>query len=290
MGRDPGRSVAACQKAFDNLNSRIFQLPMQPMVPGPQPSPSAQSRKRPAGGAEMSIGPNRELQPRTPGFLTVNDPIEPTAYPVGLADSGEQRKKKRGRPSKAEAEVKAAEYAARGEPYPPPRKPKNPKTLPEGASPMGSSITFTPVTMGPSAAEGTSSGKKRTPRTKAPKDDDGNPGYGLRISTPQQLAVERVNPVITPDATAQATLPETVPARVYTTAQEQTSDRQDPGDVRRQQEEQAQAIPTESSAAQERRSSAHEHEATEGMIQTREGEDQQTPAGPGSPEATHGSI
>lgn len=259
------------------------------MVPAPQPSPSAQSRKRPAGGAEMSIGPNRELQPRTPGFLTVNEPIEPTAYPVGLADSGE-RKKKRGRPSKAEAEVKAAEYAARGEPYPPPRKPKNPKTLPGGVSPMGSSITFTPVTMGPSAAEGTSSGKKRTPRTKAPKDDDGNPGYGLRISTPQQVAVERVNPVITPDATAQATLPEIVPARVYPTAQEQTSERQDLGDVRRQQEEQAQAILTEGSAAQEGISSAHEHEATEGMIQTREGDDQQTSAEPGSPEATRGST
>ncbi|KAI4260266.1 MAG: hypothetical protein LQ352_000388 [Teloschistes flavicans] len=262
----------------------------QPMIPGPQPSPSAQSRKRPAGGAEMSIGPNRELQPRTPGFLTVNEPIEPVAYPVGLADSGEQRKKKRGRPSKAEAEVKAAEYAARGEPYPPPRKPKNPKPLPEGASPMGSSITFTPVTMGPSAVEGTSSGKKRTPRTKAPKDDDGNPGYGLRTSAPQQVAVERVNPFITPETTTQATPPETVPARVYPTAQEQTRERQDLGEARRQQEERARAISTEGFTARERTSSAHEREATEGMVQTREGEDQQTLAEPGSPEAAHGSI
>ena len=167
----PGRSVSACQKAFDNLYARVYQIPLQPVGQAPQPSPSAKPRKRPAASGDISTGLNRELQPRTPGFVTVNEPTELTAYPPGLADSLDQRRKKRGRPSKAEVEVKAAEYAARGEPYPPPRRSKNPKPSAEGVSTMGPSITFTPVTMGPSPMEGTSSGKKRTPKAKAQKDD-----------------------------------------------------------------------------------------------------------------------
>ncbi|KAL8694096.1 MAG: hypothetical protein Q9218_001211 [Villophora microphyllina] len=249
------------------------------MVPAPQPSPLAKSRKRPAVGGELSIGPNRELQPRTPGLPTVNEPIEPTAYPAGLADFGDQRKKKRGRPSKAEAEVKAAEYAARGEQYPPPRKPKNPKLPSEGVSSMGSSITFTPVTMGPSAVEITSSGKKRTPKTKALK-DDGNPGYGVRVSAPQQTPAGYVND---PEPTLQAPQAEAVSTRVQFTAQAPISEGQDLG-------RRAQVITTEGFTTDERPSSANRHEATEGMLQTRAAEDQQTPAEQVPPEAIHGTT
>ncbi|KAL8782876.1 MAG: hypothetical protein Q9213_005053 [Squamulea squamosa] len=184
-----GRSVSACQKAFDSLYARVFQIPLQPLGPAPLPSPSARQRKRPAAIGEGPIGLNRELQPRGPGFATVNEPPELTAYPPGLADPGDQRKKKRGRPSKAEVEIKAAEYAARGEPYPPPRKSKNPKLSLEGASPastMGPSIMFTPVTMGPGGSEGASSGKKRATKAK-PQQENTIPQHGETHVNPQPI-------------------------------------------------------------------------------------------------------
>lgn len=184
-----GRSVTACQKAFDSLYARVFQIPLQPLGPAPLPSPSPRQRKRPATGAENPMGMNRELQPRGPGFATVNDPPESTAYPAGLADPGDQRKKKRGRPSKAEAEIKAAEYAARGEPYPPPRKPKNPKLSSEGASTtgtMGPSIMFTPVTMGPGVTEGASPGKKRAAKPNL-QQESAIPNYSGTPANPQQI-------------------------------------------------------------------------------------------------------
>ncbi|KAL8961848.1 MAG: hypothetical protein Q9193_001663, partial [Seirophora villosa] len=180
-----GRSVSACQKAFDNLYARIFQIPLQSWGPAPQPSPSTKPRKRPLPIAETPGALNRELQPRTQGFVTVNEPLESTAYPPGLLDSAEQRKKKRGRPSKAEVEVKAAEYAARGEPYPPPRRSKNPKPSAEGTSSSGPAITFTPVTMGPSGAEASSSSKKRAAKTISQQDDPFS-GYGAAAPSAQQ--------------------------------------------------------------------------------------------------------
>ncbi|KAL9029894.1 MAG: hypothetical protein Q9196_001918 [Gyalolechia fulgens] len=197
-----GRSVSACQKAFDSLYCRVFQIPLQPLGPVPQPSPSAKSRKRPATSTDASSGSNRELQPRTPGFVTVNEPIESSAYPPALAENIDQRKKKRGRPSKAEVEVKAAEYAARGEPYPPPRRSKNPKPA-EGTATIGSSITFTPVTMGPSGMEGISSGKKRATKAK-PQKDEMVPGYGPAASPIQQILGETRDPIRGHSPTSQA--------------------------------------------------------------------------------------
>ncbi|KAL8673846.1 MAG: hypothetical protein Q9168_001758 [Polycauliona sp. 1 TL-2023] len=186
-----GRSVTACQKAYDSLYARVFHIPLHTLGPAPLPSPSPGQRKRPSAGAEVQMSLNRELQPRGPGFTTIKIPPEPTAsaYPVALADPGDQRKKKRGRPSKAEAEMKAAEYAARGEPYPPPRKSKNPKLSSEGtntAGAMGSSIMFTPVTMGPAATEGPSSGTKRATKASPPQDST-IPNYSRPPATPQQV-------------------------------------------------------------------------------------------------------
>lgn len=194
--------MSACQKAFDSLYCRVFQIPLQPVGQVPQPSPSAKPRKRPATSTDVSSGSNRELQPRTPGFVTVNEPIESPAYPPGLADNIDQRKKKRGRPSKAEVEVKAAEYAARGEPYPPPRRSKNPKPA-EGTGTIGSSITFTPVTMGPSGMEGTSLSKKRAAKPKVQKDEM-IPGYGPAASPIQQILGETRDPVRVHSPTSRA--------------------------------------------------------------------------------------
>ncbi|KAL8848847.1 MAG: hypothetical protein Q9221_006143 [Calogaya cf. arnoldii] len=171
------------------LYARVFHIPLQLGPAPPLPSASPRQRKRPATGVEIPAGLNRELQPRGPGFAPINDAPEPTAYPVGLADPGDQRKKKRGRPSKAEAEIKAAEYAARGEPYPPPRKPKNPKLSSEGASTagtMGPSIMFTPVTMGPGGTEGPSSGKKHAAKSNLQQGSP-IPNYSGMPPNPQQV-------------------------------------------------------------------------------------------------------
>ncbi|KAL8872672.1 MAG: hypothetical protein Q9174_001735 [Haloplaca sp. 1 TL-2023] len=227
-----GRSVSQCQKAYESLLSRMYQIPPQPLGPILQPSPSsALSRKRPTVGGDSSMGPNRELQPRTPVFSTVNDPVESPAYPPGLTDSGDQRKKKRGRPSKAEAEVKAAEYAARGEPYPPPRKSKQSKTSAEGPTTMASTVTFTPVTMGPSIVEGPSAGRKRTPKTKAVKEDTIS-GYGATPTNPQmtQGALGQPNP--TPAPWVQGSpreVAETAVAHSHPPAQTETRERHELG-------------------------------------------------------------
>lgn len=220
-----GRSVSACQKAFDNLYCRVFQIPIQPVGQAPQPSPIAKPRKRPAPNTESSMGVNRELQPRTPGFVTVNEPVESTAYPPGLAENIDQRKKKRGRPSKAEVEVKAAEYAARGEPYPPPRRSKNPKPA-EGIATIGSSITFTPVTMGPSGIEGTPSSKKRPTKPKTQKDDM-VPGHPPSASPIQQLLGESRDPIRAhspPSQVSQAVASEPIVTGAGLAAQDQARD------------------------------------------------------------------
>ncbi|KAL8843142.1 MAG: hypothetical protein Q9170_000272 [Blastenia crenularia] len=213
-----GRSVSACQKAFDSLYSRAFQIPLQP-IPPPQPPPSAKPGKRPAPSSDPSTGLNRELQPRGPGFVTVNEPTESTAYPSGLSDSADRRQKKRGRPSKADVEIKAAEYAARGEPYPPPRKSKNRKASAEGTAPMGPSITFTPVTMGPSGMAATSSGKKRTTKTQM-QQSEAVPGYGPSASPIRQVYGEAKDPMGTQGPSMQAPPRETSEPAVVSVAAE----------------------------------------------------------------------
>lgn len=70
---------------------------------------------------------DRIIQPRTSEFSAVNETYHSPLHPVVPSPGGpggEPPKKKRGRPSKAEYEVRVAEYAARGESYPAPRKSK----------------------------------------------------------------------------------------------------------------------------------------------------------------------
>lgn len=254
-----GRSVSACQKAFDILYTRVFQVPLQPLGPvAPLPSPSAKQRKRPAVGSETSIGLNRELQPRGAGFATVNEPPDSTAYPAGLADPGDQRKKKRGRPSKAEAEIKAAEYAARGEPYPPPRKPKNPKLSSEGMSTASPLITFTPVTMGPGAAEGASTGKKRATKVKV-QSDESAPGLRGTPTTFRQVERTDGNAIETPNAISHFTQPELARTGIRPVAQEKTMEEQRVGASHLQLG--ALVSPAEGSTGHERASSERGNEA-----------------------------
>ena len=67
------------------------------------------------------------IQPRRYHFAPINEPSNPSAFqPVSLApgESAEKAGKKRGRPSKAERELREAEAAARGEVYQPTKRKK----------------------------------------------------------------------------------------------------------------------------------------------------------------------
>ncbi|KAL8722363.1 MAG: hypothetical protein Q9225_001153 [Loekoesia sp. 1 TL-2023] len=268
------------------LYSRVFQIPLQPPSQAPQPSPSTKPRKRPAASSETAMGLNRELQPRTSGFVTVNEPIESTAYPPALADNPDQRKKKRGRPSKAEAEVKAAEYAARGEPYPPPRKSKNPKPSAEGTSTMGPSITFTPVSMGPSGMEGTSPGKKRTSKPKTQKDDI--PGYGPTVSPIEQVHGETGEPTQTHGLHLQTSQPETSePTVVGVSPAVQGSTTEGQNVTESHQYQSTQVMPSEGLSSREEASTEHRPEAANDTLQASSTTPQRATAEHGSPNIMH---
>lgn len=90
---------------------------------------------------------DRMIQPRIPEFSSVNEPYSPQ-YLSAPGSMSEPQRKKRGRPSKAEYEIRRAEYAARGEAYPAPRKTKTPRQSGEGLAPTALMMTPTAETTG----------------------------------------------------------------------------------------------------------------------------------------------
>ena len=142
---DLGRSVSACQKAFEHLITNpttAFPFAIRPPVNAdPKVTPKQRKRQYPSGEGPMAV--DRIIQPRISDFSAVNEPFNPQSTPI-TPGPGEPPKKKRGRPSKAEYEIRLAEYAARGEPLPPPRKPKTPKRSAERPAPTAN--MFTPTT------------------------------------------------------------------------------------------------------------------------------------------------
>ncbi|KAF2182722.1 hypothetical protein K469DRAFT_218901 [Zopfia rhizophila CBS 207.26] len=180
-----GRSLRSCQMAFNDMaatysapdyRQRAPQLPVPIVYPGPDIT-----KKRPHQ-PEISTPIGRLLQPRPPHSYPT-DFINTPTYP--LTSVGEPaNKKKRGRPTKAEAQARAA---ARGEVYPPPRKsrasvtaadvppgealppaeaPPPPGATPPGPGPVAATASMTPQppqTEG--GSESTSSKKKRSKPT-----------------------------------------------------------------------------------------------------------------------------
>ncbi|KAF1917968.1 hypothetical protein BDU57DRAFT_182862 [Ampelomyces quisqualis] len=139
----PGRSLRSTQLAYDHMSAGYrgpdYRRPPMPasaqsiMYPGPEAS-----RKRPYQENAPPIG--RLLQPRPPQAYP-GEYIQPggPAYASALVSPGEPaNKKKRGRPTKAEAQQRAQEAAARGEVYPPPRRGRVSVTAPPEPSPLGS--------------------------------------------------------------------------------------------------------------------------------------------------------
>ncbi|KAF2033538.1 hypothetical protein EK21DRAFT_109006 [Setomelanomma holmii] len=140
----PGRSLRSSQMAYDQMmgtysgpDYRRPPMPTQGAQPIMYTGPEA-SRKRPFQESAPPIG--RLLQPRPPqqyvgDYMQAGGP----AYTSTMASTGEPaNKKKRGRPTKAEAQQRAQEAAARGEVYPPPRRGRASITAPPEPSPLGS--------------------------------------------------------------------------------------------------------------------------------------------------------
>lgn len=138
-----GRSVHSCQRAYNDIanNSSAASYGRSPL---PNPSMYAGSeltRKRPHTQEAAPIG--RLLQPRPPPHPYASEyiPAGGPAYATSINAGNEPaNKKKRGRPTKAEAQQRAQEAAARGEVYPPPRRGRpsittHPEPSPSGPSP-----------------------------------------------------------------------------------------------------------------------------------------------------------
>lgn len=124
---------------------------------------------------------DRIIQPRIPEFSAVNEPFSSPHQPPAPVPAGEPPKKKRGRPSKAEYEIRLAEYAARGESYPAPRKSKTPRQSTESYAPTA--VMFPPTT-----AE---TGEGRTPRTPTTREfgDPNTASPGRRRTRPSKAEI-----------------------------------------------------------------------------------------------------
>ena len=89
----------------------------------------------------------------------MNGQDDPTTQAATTGESDERPRKKRGRPSKAEHEIRAAQAAERGEIYPPPKKFKTPRPSIEGGAPVA--VMTTPLTTEALSPGTTSSDKKK---------------------------------------------------------------------------------------------------------------------------------
>ena len=141
-----GRSASACKQAYEMLLQRQPYILAHIQSTG---SPGSRKKKRPTPGGEVTVPAERSIQPRpVTEFATVNTPDD-LSMRHGLAQPAIERQerqgKKRGRPSKAEQEARAAQAAERGEVYPPPKKLKTPRPSIEGTAPMAMMTVSAPT-------------------------------------------------------------------------------------------------------------------------------------------------
>lgn len=211
-----GRSLRSCQAAYNDIAATYpttdYRRPPQPapmLYPshGPEVPKKRPLQPDPAGTPTASIG--RLLQPRPPHAFP-DQFLSGPAYPAAMSPVAEPAsKKKRGRPTKAEAQQRAQEAAARGEVYPPPRKPRasvssveqQPQTEttpqmqtppgPAGPPPVGAT---TPQQTQAELTQESSSGKKK--RGKPP---------ALELEKPQRPPGEMGSPLAFGSATGEAT-------------------------------------------------------------------------------------
>ncbi|KAI9040271.1 putative AT DNA binding protein [Aspergillus affinis] len=150
-----------CQHVQTSVNPGMGPFPPprhEPSVPPAPPFEGGNVRKRPLFPADKPILAPRAIQPRPAGASTASLSSESGASALvspgaeNLVTRGEPPRK-RGRPSKAESERRKAAAEARGETYPPPRRPGSSKmkipsapTSPAGVEPFGA--TFIPQATG----------------------------------------------------------------------------------------------------------------------------------------------
>ncbi len=199
--------MSACQKAYEHLLSNPsthFPISLRPTVnPEPKGTPKQRKRQYPSGDGPMAV--DRIIQPRISDFSSVNEPFHPPAAAPPAAGPGEPPKKKRGRPSKAEYEIRMAEYAARGEPLPPPRKPKTPKRSTERHAPTATMFTPTPGGTGeggslmtPTAVDAGSVAGTHPAARPPPRPDTADPGTRNLALEATALAAEQTRPASGP--------------------------------------------------------------------------------------------
>ncbi|KAL6707033.1 hypothetical protein ACN47E_004785 [Coniothyrium glycines] len=193
MALPPGRSMRSSLLAFDNIAAtyagpdyRRAQLPAPIMYPALDAS-----KKRPfQQDAATPMG--RLIQPRPPHpYSGEFVPVGP-AYTSAITSIGEPaNKKKRGRPTKAEAQQRAQEAAARGEVYPPPRRGQGRASItgPSEPSPSGPDMRPHDHTPPPALAQLSSA---MTPQQQLGREHGSGSSSGKRRrARPQPLELEK---------------------------------------------------------------------------------------------------
>jgi hypothetical protein len=180
--------------AFDNL-ATTYVAPGQeyrrPQLPAPMVYPGPDiSRKRPHP-PEASTPIGRLLQPRPPHSYPGDFMPAGPAYTSTINPPGEPaNKKKRGRPTKAEAQQRAQEAAARGEVYPPPRRGRQSITAPPEPSTHGPDLRPQDRTPPPTAPSQLA--PAMTPQQQIGVEHGAESSSGKRRRTrPQPLELER---------------------------------------------------------------------------------------------------
>ncbi|KAF2754476.1 hypothetical protein EJ05DRAFT_504015 [Pseudovirgaria hyperparasitica] len=190
----PGRSLRSCQTAFSEfIGADHRALPLQPQ-PTPLLNPVQDlPRKRPIH-PDLAPSSARPLQPRPP-IAYSNDPY---GSPYAASSMGEPaHKKKRGRPTKAEAQQRAHDAMLRGEVYPPPnkKKPARPSVTGSdgGTTPVAGASSANPFERAstppqpPMEVEETSSGKRRRTRPTRSELSERHSEHGMQpLASPRQ--------------------------------------------------------------------------------------------------------
>lgn len=204
-----GRSLRSCQMAYNDLAAQYSATDYRrPPLPAPIVYPGPDMPKKRPHQPESSTPIGRLLQPRPPHAYSgefISGPAYPAMSPVGEPAN----KKKRGRPTKAEAQQRAQEAAARGEVYPPPRKARQSLTAseasqgdthlhaqtPPGSVPPASTGAITPQHTQPEQSQESSSGKKKRAKPtplelekpqRAPSETESPLAFGSAVGDPNR--------------------------------------------------------------------------------------------------------
>lgn len=180
--------------AFESLVA-TYSVPGQdyrrPHLPAPMMYTGPDVVKKRPHQQEAAPPVGRLLQPRPPQSYPGEYMPAGPAYTSSVHTVGEPaHKKKRGRPTKAEAQQRAQEAAARGEVYPPPRRGRQSITAPPEPSPLGPDSRSHERTTPPTASS--QAAPVRTPQQQVGVEQEEESSSGKRKrARPQALELEK---------------------------------------------------------------------------------------------------